>query len=170
MLGGLALKRRWQKRRAAEGKPTDKPNLVMGINVQVCWEKFANYWDVEMRLVPMEGDRFHLSAEEAVKLCDENTIGVVAILGSTFDGSYEPVEEICDALDALQERDGARRPGPRRRRVGRVRSRRSSIPTSSGTSGCRASPRSTRPATSTGSSTRASAGSSGATRTRCRRT
>jgi hypothetical protein len=55
----------------------------MGINVQVCWEKFANYWDVEMRLVPMEGDRFNLSAEEAVKLCDENTIGVVAILGST---------------------------------------------------------------------------------------
>ena len=78
----------------------------MGINVQVCWEKFANYWDVEMRLVPMEGDRFHLSAEEAVKLCDENTIGVVAILGSTFDGSYEPVQEICAALDDLQERTG----------------------------------------------------------------
>ncbi len=106
MLGGLALKRRWQKRRAAEGKPADKPNLVMGINVQVCWEKFANYWDVEMRLVPMEGDRFHLSAEEAVKLCDENTIGVVAILGSTFDGSYEPVADICKALDELQERTG----------------------------------------------------------------
>jgi glutamate decarboxylase len=106
MLGGLALKRRWQKRRAAEGKPTDKPNLVMGINVQVCWEKFANYWDVEMRLVPMEGDRFHLSAEEAAKRCDENTIGVVAILGSTFDGSYEPVQEICAALDELQERTG----------------------------------------------------------------
>ena len=67
MLGGLALKRRWQQRRRAEGKPTDKPNIVMGINVQVCWEKFANYWDVEMRLVPMEGDRFHLSAEEAVE-------------------------------------------------------------------------------------------------------
>ena len=78
----------------------------MGINVQVCWEKFANYWDVEMRLVPMEGDRFNLSAEEAVELCDENTIGVVAILGSTFDGSYEPVQEICAALDALQERTG----------------------------------------------------------------
>jgi glutamate decarboxylase len=106
MLGGLALKRRWQKRRAAEAKPTDKPNLVMGINVQVCWEKLANYWDVEMRLVPMEGARFHLSAEEAVKLCDENTIGVVAILGSTFDGSYEPVEEICAALDAFEERSG----------------------------------------------------------------
>ncbi len=106
MLGGLALKRRWQKRRAAAGEPTDRPNLVMGINVQICWEKFANYWDVEMRLVPMEGDRFTLSADEAVKRCDENTIGVVAILGSTFDGAYEPVEEICRALDELHERTG----------------------------------------------------------------
>ncbi len=106
MLGGLALKRLWQKRRGEAGKPADRPNLVMGINVQVCWEKFANYWDVEMRLVPMEGDRFHLSAEEAVALCDENTIGVVAILGSTFDGSYEPIQEICEALDDLEERTG----------------------------------------------------------------
>jgi glutamate decarboxylase len=106
MLGGLALKRRWQKRRAAAGQPTDRPNLVMGINVQVCWEKLANYWDVEMRLVPMEGDRFHLSAEEAVALCDENTIGVVAILGSTFEGSYEPIEEICAALDEFERQTG----------------------------------------------------------------
>jgi glutamate decarboxylase len=106
MLGGLALKRRWQKRRNEAGKPADKPNLVMGINVQVCWEKFANYWDVEMRLVPMEGDRYHLEAAQAVEQCDENTIGVVAILGSTFDGSYEPVKEICDALDDLQARTG----------------------------------------------------------------
>jgi glutamate decarboxylase len=106
MLGGLALKRRWQARSGAAGEPTGRPNLVMGINVQVCWEKFANYWDVEMRLVPMEGNRFHLSAEEAVARCDENTIGVVAVLGSTFDGSYEPVKEICEALDDLQERTG----------------------------------------------------------------
>ena len=106
MLGGLALKRRWQQRRRAEGRPTDRPNLVMGIDVQVCWEKLANYWDVEMRLVPMEGDRLHLGAAEAVALCDENTIGVVAILGSTFDGSYEPVAEICAALDAFAERTG----------------------------------------------------------------
>jgi glutamate decarboxylase len=106
MLGGLALKRLWQKRRGEAGKPADRPNLVMGINVQVCWEKFANYWDVEMRLVPMEGDRFNLSAEEAIALCDENTIGVVAILGSTFDGSYEPVQEICKALDDFEERTG----------------------------------------------------------------
>jgi glutamate decarboxylase len=106
MLGGLALKRRWQERRRAEGAPAEAPNIVMGINVQVCWEKLANYWDVEMRLVPMEGDRFHLSAEEAVKLCDENTIGVVPVLGSTFDGSYEPVKEICAALDDLQATTG----------------------------------------------------------------
>ena len=106
MLGGLALKRRWVRRREAEGKPTDKPNMVTGINVQVCWDKFANYWDVEMRLVPMEGDRYNLSANEAAALCDENTIGVVAVLGSTFDGSYEPVAEIAAALDKLQEDTG----------------------------------------------------------------
>jgi glutamate decarboxylase len=106
MLGGLALKRRWQKAQTAAGKTPGKPNIVMGINVQVCWEKFANYWDVEMRLVPMEGNRFHLSAEEAVKACDENTIGVVAVLGSTFDGSYEPVAEICAALDSFQASTG----------------------------------------------------------------
>jgi glutamate decarboxylase len=106
MLGGLTLKRRWQKRRAAAGLPNNRPNIVMGINVQICWEKFANYWDVEMRLVPMEGNRFTLSAEEAVKLCDENTIGVVAILGSTFDGAYEPIADICAALDRLQADTG----------------------------------------------------------------
>jgi glutamate decarboxylase len=106
MLGGLALKRKWQQRRKAEGKPTDKPNLVTGINVQVCWDKFANYWDVEMRLVPMDGDRYHLSPEEAVKLCDENTIGVVVVVGSTFDGSYEDVKRMSELLDDLQERTG----------------------------------------------------------------
>ena len=106
MLGGLALKRRWQHARRAAGKATDRPNVVMGVNVQVCWDKFANYFEVEPRLVPMEGDRLHLGAAEAVAACDENTIGVVAILGSTFDGSYEPVAEICAALDDLQQRTG----------------------------------------------------------------
>jgi glutamate decarboxylase len=101
MLGGMALKWRWRERMRAAGKPTDRPNLVMGVNVQVCWDKFCRYWEVEPRLVPMEGDRFHLSAEEAAAHCDENTIGVVAILGSTFDGSYEPVADIAAALDAL---------------------------------------------------------------------
>ena len=106
MLGGLALLWRWRARRRAAGKPTDKPNLVTGINVQVCWEKFCRYWDVEPRLAPMDGDRRHLDGEQAVKLCDENTIGVVAVLGSTFDGSYEPVQEIAGALDALQAERG----------------------------------------------------------------
>jgi glutamate decarboxylase len=101
MLGGMALKWRWRERMRAAGKPTDRPNLVTGVNVQVCWEKFCRYWDVEPRLAPMEGDRYHLDAEQAVALCDENTIGVVAVLGSTFDGSYEPVSEICAALDKL---------------------------------------------------------------------
>jgi glutamate decarboxylase len=106
MLGGLALKRRWQHARRASAKPAEQPNMVMGINVQVCWEKFANYWDVEPRYVPVEGDRFNLSADEAVKVCDENTIGVVAVLGSTYDGSYEPVAEIAGALDELHASSG----------------------------------------------------------------
>jgi glutamate decarboxylase len=106
MLGGLALKWRWRQRREAEGLPTDRPNLVMGINVQVVWEKFCRYWDVEPRYAPIEEGRLQLNAEEAVKLCDENTIGVVAILGSTFDGSYEPVEEIATALDELAASGG----------------------------------------------------------------
>jgi glutamate decarboxylase len=101
MLGGLALKWRWRERMKAAGKPTDRPNLVTGVNVQVCWEKFCRYWDVEPRLVPMEGERYHLGAEEAAAACDENTIGVVAVLGSTFDGSYEPIADISAALDRL---------------------------------------------------------------------
>jgi glutamate decarboxylase len=90
----------------AAGKSTDKPNLVTGTNVQVCWEKFCRYWEVEPKLVPMEGDRYHLDAEEAAAHCDENTIGVVAVLGSTFDGSYEPVKEIAAALDKLEQESG----------------------------------------------------------------
>ena len=101
MLAGMALLRRWRARRRTTGDPADRPNLVMGINVQVCWEKFCRYWDVEPRYAPMDGDRRHLTADTAVPLCDENTIGVVAILGSTQDGSYEPIAEIAAALDRL---------------------------------------------------------------------
>ena len=106
MLSGMALKWRWRQRMQDQGKAVDKPNLVMGINVQVCWEKFARYWEVEPRYVPMEGKRYHLNAEEAIKYCDENTIGVITILGSTFDGSYEPIKEISNALDQLYTEKG----------------------------------------------------------------
>lgn len=100
MLAGLALKWRWRSRQAAAG-PAQRPNLVMGTNVQVCWEKFCRYWDVEPRYVPMAPGRLHLTAEEAVARCDADTIGVVAIMGSTQDGSYEPVAAIAAALDRL---------------------------------------------------------------------
>jgi glutamate decarboxylase len=106
MLCGMALKWRWRARRHEAHKPADRPNLVMGANVQVCWEKFCRYWEVEARMVPMEGERYHLGVDEAVELCDENTIGVVAILGSTFDGSYEPVKGLAAALERLESDRG----------------------------------------------------------------
>jgi glutamate decarboxylase len=106
MLGGLAMKWRWRDRRIAAKKSHDRPNLVMGANVQVCWDKFCRYWDVEPRLVSVDAEHTHLTAEKAVAVCDENTIGVVAILGSTFDGCYEPVEEINAALDQLEADKG----------------------------------------------------------------
>ncbi|MEU8919423.1 glutamate decarboxylase [Kitasatospora sp. NPDC048545] len=106
MLAGMALKRRWMRRNAERYAAGARPNLVMGVNVQVCWEKFCTFWEVEARTAPMDGERYHLDAEQAVALCDENTIGVVGVLGSTFDGSYEPVAEICAALDEFQKRTG----------------------------------------------------------------
>jgi glutamate decarboxylase len=112
MLGGMALLWRWRTQRArqqADGRaehPAGRPNLVMGTNVQVCWEKFCRYWGVEPRYVPMEPGRLHLRGPQAAGQCDENTIGVVAIMGSTMDGSYEPVLEISHALDELQAARG----------------------------------------------------------------
>jgi glutamate decarboxylase len=106
MLAGLALKWRWRARRRAAGAATGAPNLVMGANVQVCWEKFCRYFDVEPRMVPVEAGTYHLTPETAVAHCDENTIGVVAILGSTYDGRYEPVGDIAAALDGLAAKGG----------------------------------------------------------------
>ena len=105
MLGGMAMKWRWRAKRRAEGKPTDKPNLVCG-PVQICWEKFARYWDVELRQIPMTKDRLIMSPGEVLKRCDGNTIGVVPTLGVTFTGDYEPVEAVSRALDDLQKSTG----------------------------------------------------------------
>jgi glutamate decarboxylase len=106
MLGGLALKWRWRARRRAAALGTDRPNLVMGANVQVCWEKFCRYFDVEARMVPVGPETTHLTPEAAASACDENTIGVVAVLGSTYDGAYEPVAAIAAALDSLEQAGG----------------------------------------------------------------
>ncbi|WP_442814396.1 glutamate decarboxylase [Streptomyces sp. NBC_01808] len=105
MLGGLALKWRWRQRRKAEGKPADRPNLVCG-PVQVCWEKFARYFDVELRQVPLEPDATGLRPHQLREYVDENTIGVVAILGVTYTCDYEPVKEIAAELDAIQADTG----------------------------------------------------------------
>jgi glutamate decarboxylase len=106
MLGGLALKWRWRERMREQGKSADRPNLVMGSNTQVCWHKFARYWDVEAREVPLEGDEVVTNPERAAAACDENTIGVVSVLGSTFTGHYEDVAALSAALDRLEERTG----------------------------------------------------------------
>lgn len=105
MLGGMAMKRRWEAKRRAAGLSTDKPNMVCG-PVQICWHKFARYWDVELREIPMEKGRLIMSPEEAIKRCDENTIGVVPTLGVTYTGQYEPVKDVSDALDKLQKDKG----------------------------------------------------------------
>ena len=106
MLAGLALKRAWQHRRSAEGKPTDRPNIVFASCVQVAWEKFANYWDVEMRAAPITRDKPYLVPETMLPCLDENTIGVVAVLGVTYTGQYEPVKELAAALDAYEAETG----------------------------------------------------------------
>jgi len=105
MLGGLAMLWNWRAKRKAEGKPTDKPNLVTG-PVQICWHKFTRYWDVEHREIPVERGRLIMTEDVVRSYVDENTIGVVPTLGSTYTGAYEPVRAISDVLDALQAETG----------------------------------------------------------------
>ncbi len=105
MLGGLAMKRRWEARQRAAGKPTDKPNLITG-PVQICWHKFTRYWDIEHREIPMEDGRLLMTPDEVLSRCDENTIGVVPTLGVTFTGQYEPIQAVSDALDTVQAGTG----------------------------------------------------------------
>ena len=106
MLGGLAMKWRWRQRREAQGLPTDSPNMVMGSNVQVVWEKFCKYWDVEARYVPVAEDRFVVDPDEVMERVDQNTIGVIPILGTTYTGEFEPIKEIHDRVVAYNEEHG----------------------------------------------------------------
>jgi len=106
MLGLLAHKWSWKKRRQVEGKPIDKPNLVMGADVHVCWEKFCRYFDVEPRIVPMEPDDYVMSAKRAKPFVDENTICVGAVCGTTFTGQNDPVRDINDMLLELKKDKG----------------------------------------------------------------
>ena len=105
MLGGMALKWRWREKMRAQGKPSDKPNLVCG-PVQICWHKFTRYWDIEHREIPMQGERLIMTPEVVADYCDQNTIGVVATLGVTYTGQYEDVKGISQALDRLQADQG----------------------------------------------------------------
>src|SRR5262249_26096149 len=98
-------RQRWRAARAAAGQPSDRPNLVCG-PVQVCWEKFARYFDVELREVPMDAGSYLLTPEQAVAYCDERPIAVVAPLGQTFPRPYGDVAGIAAALEELQQRTG----------------------------------------------------------------
>ncbi len=105
MLAGMAAKWRWREKRTAAGLPADKPNLVCG-PVQVVWHKFAKYWDIEIREVPMRAGHYGMDAADMLERVDENTILVVPTLGVTYTGCYEPVKELADALDQLQADTG----------------------------------------------------------------
>ena len=105
MLGGMAAKWRWKAKRKAAGKPTDKPNLVCG-PVQVCWDKFCRYWEVEKREIPMIPGTLHMDPKRMLEAVDENTIAVVPTFGVTYTGQFEFVEPIAAALDDLQKRTG----------------------------------------------------------------
>ncbi len=107
MLCGMAMKWNWRKKRKAQGKDTTKPNFVVGSDVQVCWEKFCVYWDIEMRTVNMsKEDNYIFNPQKAIDLCDENTIGVLAILGTTYTGEYQDVKALDALIDIYNQKTG----------------------------------------------------------------
>ena len=106
MLGGVAAWLRWRDKRKAEGKPYDKPNLVMSTAYQVVWEKFCQLWQIEMRTVAITHEHPTLNIEEAIKMCDENTICVVPIAGVTWTGMNDDIEGLDAALDAYNKKTG----------------------------------------------------------------
>ena len=106
MLGALSLKWKWKQRREAESKPTDRPNLVFGGDVHVVWEKFCRYFDVEPRIVPLQEDKYVIGPEDVEPHLDQNTIGVAAVLGTTFTGHADDIAGINGLLLELKEKRG----------------------------------------------------------------
>jgi glutamate decarboxylase len=110
MLAMLAHKRSWQLRRQAAGLPAERPNMVMGADVHTCWEKFARYFEVEARIVPMEDGRYTIGAAEVEPLLDERTIAVAGLLGTTFTGQMDDLVSIDALLTRVQHERGLRIP------------------------------------------------------------
>jgi glutamate decarboxylase len=106
MLGLLAHKWTWKKRRQTEGKPYDKPNIVMGADVHTVWEKFAKYFDVELKLIPLKKDLYTITAEDVEEQVDENTIAVGAVVCTTFTGQMDPIKKINDKLIEIKKTKG----------------------------------------------------------------
>ena len=106
MLGALSLKWQWRKRREAAGKGTERPNLVFGGDVHVVWEKFCRYFDVEPRIIPLQPDKYTIGPEDVEPHVDENTIGVAAVLGTTFTGHADDIVGINGLLVRLRDEKG----------------------------------------------------------------
>jgi glutamate decarboxylase len=106
MLGALSLKWKWRGRREKAGKDTTRPNLVFGGDVHVVWEKFCRYFDVEPRIIPLQPDKYTIGPEDVEPHVDENTIGVAAVLGTTFTGHADDIVGINDLLVRLKNERG----------------------------------------------------------------
>src|SRR5918995_4177926 len=106
MLGALSLKWNWRARREAAGKSVERPNLVFGGDVHVVWEKFCRYFDVEPRSVPLQEHRYTIAPDDVEPQVDENTIGVAAVLGTTFTGQADDIPGINNLLAAIEAREG----------------------------------------------------------------
>jgi glutamate decarboxylase len=106
MLAMLAHKRSWQRRREAAGLPSDRPNMVMGADVHTCWEKFARYFEVQARVVPLQEGRYTIAAEQVEPLLDERTIAVAGLLGTTFTGQMDDLPSLDALLTRVSEQRG----------------------------------------------------------------
>jgi glutamate decarboxylase len=106
MLGALSLKWNWRKRRDAAGESTANPNLVFGGDVHVVWEKFCRYFDVEPRIVPLQPGKYTIGPDDVRPHIDENTIGVAAVLGTTFTGHKDDIVGINALLLQIKEERG----------------------------------------------------------------